>query len=360
MHDPLYGPAEREQHSILVIRALDLFIGELARRGRSPATRRTYFKQLCDFCDTLPRDFDTQSLRRSHYEYHLDRWQDSAPSTLASNVSICRSFSRYLYEFGYAERDWARDIPRPRRLRPEDVDVVSVSASDVTRMLDACSDWQELLCISTAVFLGARRAALAHVRRRDADLERGTIRFSEKGGKVISKPMPDEYVEILRAAEAAHVWPGPDAYLIPNRRPGIVRRKERSDKIIWTTVKAVAERAGVHSHVHALRAAFAVHFDEAHPDRLHALKELMGHSRIETTLIYLRRKNRARDMEAVRDLSWTSSVFSSSPLEAHTGFEPVPSEVGETVPERPHPALPGPLARKLEELRERDVCVSRR
>jgi len=36
-----------------------------------------------------------------------------------------------------------------------------------------------------------------------------------------------------------------------------------------------------------------VQFDEANPDRVIALKELMGHTRIETTLVHLRRKNKA-------------------------------------------------------------------
>ncbi len=76
--------------------------------------------------------------------------------------------------------------------------------------------------------------------------------------------------------------------------------------------------------MHAFRAAFAVQFDEAHPDQVIALKELMGHKRLETTLIYLRRKKKARAMEAVRDLSWGSSVFPEKAEEAHTGFEPVP------------------------------------
>ena len=121
---------------------------------------------------------------------------------------------------------------------------------------------------------------------------------------MIVKPLPDEYVEILRAAQSEGVWKRPDDYLIPNRRPGAVRRAERSDKVIWETVRKVAARARVTSTVHALRAAFAVQFDEANPDQLIALKELMGHERIETTLVYLRRKNRAKAMEAVRTLSW--------------------------------------------------------
>jgi hypothetical protein len=53
---------------------------------------------------------------------------------------------------------------------------------------------------------------------------------------------------------------------------------------------------------------FAVQFDDAHPDRVIVLKELMGHSRLKPTLVYLRRKDRAKDMEAVRDLSWCFRV----------------------------------------------------
>ena len=109
---------------------------------------------------------------------------------------------------------------------------------------------------------------------------------------------------MLRAAEAAGIWKSRNDYLIPNRRPGAVRRPERSDKVIWETVKKVARRVDVNAHAHALRAAFAVQFDEANPDQLIALKELMGHARIETTLVYLRRKDRAKAMEAVRGLSW--------------------------------------------------------
>ena len=48
--------------------------------------------------------------------------------------------------------------------------------------------------------LGPRRRAAAQVRQRDVDLKRGTMRFQEKGGKIVVKPMPDELVAILSAA----------------------------------------------------------------------------------------------------------------------------------------------------------------
>jgi integrase len=107
--------------------------------------------------------------------------------------------------------------------------------------------------------------------------------------------------------------------LIPNRRPGAVKRAERSDRVIWETVKKLAARAGVVAHLHALRAAFAVQFDEANLAQVAALKELLGHPRTDQTLVYLRRKNKAKAMEVVRDLSWGGAghyVFPPSEMAA--------------------------------------------
>jgi hypothetical protein len=46
----------------------------------------------------------------------------------------------------------------------------------------------------------------------------------------------------------------PRDYVIPNRLPA--KNPERSHKVIYDTVKAVAERARVTTHIHPLRAAF--------------------------------------------------------------------------------------------------------
>ena len=320
--------------------AIDLYLGELARRGRRPRTLDAYRRKLNALADSV-RDAYVDEISLQEYETFLNRWVTAAPSTLASGVSLVKGFSEFLWERGYTDEHVACRLKRPRRLRAEELDVVTVEPEDVRLMLDSCETWQEFLCLATAIYLGARRRALANVRRRDVDLDRGTIRFVEKGRKVLTKPLPDEYAGILRAAEGAGIWKSSEDYLIPNRRPGAVKRSERSDKVIWETVKKVARRAGVESHVHALRAAFAVQFDEANPDQLIALKELMGHSRIETTLIYLRRKDKAKAMETVRGLSWGGAghfVFPPSEEaasrkaalsrgfggEAHTGFEPVP------------------------------------
>ena len=91
----------------------------------------------------------------------------------------------------------------------------------------------------------------------------------------------------------------------------LVRRAERSSKVIWETVRRVAERAGVRGHVHAIRAAFAVHYLETHPGDLEALQALMGHTRSDTTQVYLRKLNRTKAMERVRDLEWGTPSYPS-------------------------------------------------
>jgi integrase len=88
-------------------------------------------------------------------------------------------------------------------------------------MFFACQDWQEFLTIAVLAYLGPRRRAAAQLRQRDVDLKCGTVRFQEKGGKVVVKPIPDELIAILRAAwKSSDVPVGPDEYVIPNRRPG--------------------------------------------------------------------------------------------------------------------------------------------
>jgi site-specific recombinase XerD len=120
--------------------------------------------------------------------------------------------------------------------------------------------------------------------------------------------------------ESGEVACGPNDYVIPNRRPGGVRRAERSDKVIWDTVRKVAARVGIKATTHALRRAFAVAFLESHPGALESLQALMNHSRIDTTQVYLRSLNTSKAMEAVRDLSW-SSGFVADGGKAHTGHE---------------------------------------
>jgi integrase/recombinase XerD len=353
--------------------AIDAYLDDLSLQRKSENTRRKYRDVLWKFAEhTHPLDCD--QLTEAHCRAFLRRWANSSASTLALHVSILTGFFAFLVEQTVIGESPMVNVRRPPRKKPEDIEVVTVSSADVERMFAACQEWDEILCLTLIAYLGPRRGATAKLRRHHLDLDGGYVRFEEKGSKVIVKPIPHELWAVLREAEEAGVWIGPNDYVIPNRRPP--KNKERSDKVIYRIVKDVAARARVRSHVHALRAAFAVAYLETVPDAtLKGLRDLLGHERYETTEVYLRRLNKQKGMESVRGLSWGSLsergartensmgtpisssrprsesdfVFPSSPHVPPTGFEPV----------FPPSALPAVLERKLAELKGERATTKR-
>jgi integrase len=317
-------------------RAVDLWLGELARGNRSPGTRDSYRRQLWKLIGQLERtrpDVDAREVTPNDCREFLDAWLGKAPSTVCTVHSALNGLFSWLYMEGEIETNPMLRIKRPRRPKPGEAEVVIVTVGDVERIFGAAATWQEFLCVSVLAYTGARRNAASRLRWRDMDLVEGRMRLREKGGKVSDIPIPHELLTILRAAvESDEVPCSPDDYVIPNRRSASVRRAERTNKIVYETVVTVAQRAGVRATAHALRRAFAVAFLESHPGAIESLQALMNHSRVDTTQVYLRALNRSKAMEAVRDLSWsTPTEFAYQASEAaqfqgkaHTGFEPVP------------------------------------
>jgi integrase len=303
-------------------RALDRFIDDMARRNCAERSRDDYFLCLCRLFLFVPRDPTVSDVTPEAVRECLDTWAARKPNTRYRADAIFRSFSRWLYEQELLDRNPMERIPRPARQSADELDVTTVSEREVMLMFDACETPQELICLAVVAYLGPRRGAAARLRLRDVDLDRGAMRFYEKGNKVIWKPMPSELVLLLCAAlEAGVVDDERDAYVIPMQRRQ--RRKgDRDDRVIYRLIKRIGKRADVEVHVHALRAAFAVKYLESNPGRLLELKELMGHRKIETTQIYLRRLDRHRAMETVRSLSW-GSPFSAFAEKAPSGLEPL-------------------------------------
>ncbi|MET0939259.1 MAG: tyrosine-type recombinase/integrase [Gaiellaceae bacterium] len=212
--------------------------------------------------------------------------------------------------------------------------MTSVDVADVPRLFAAAETWPERLALAILVYMGPRRRAVARLRLSDYDRLHGRLRFREKGGKVVWKPVPDELRSLLEAAITAGAITD---YLVPPE--GYLQRKDdRDDRVIWRIVKRVAARAGIEAHVHALRAAFAVYSLERFPGDVEALKELLGHRSIATTQVYLRKLDRDTAMERVRGLSWSVAEtgesenaecaqtagerFASSSAVGAGGFEP--------------------------------------
>jgi integrase len=281
-------------------RAVDLYIADLARKGKSPATLRTYESRLVPMCGdrSVVEPGDASEITANDCRLYLDRWRNHAAGTRYHSWAVLSGFFKFLYRAEVIARNPMERVEPPKRLSPEELDVVTVTGSDVRRLFNVCETWGELLCLSTLAYLGPRLGAVSKLRWSDVDLERGTILFREKGSKSIRKPIPLEFAGLLRAARlSGEVDCERDDYVVPMQRKQR-HGNERDDRVIWRYVRQLGERAGVRATPHSLRAAFAVLFLETHPGELEALQRLLGHRKPETTQIYLRRMDKREGDEA--------------------------------------------------------------
>ena len=157
-------------------RAIDRWMGELARGGRTPATRFAYERYLFKFTAQVERsrpDADVREVTVDDCRAFLDRWIDKSPSTVASIHSALNGLFSWLYLEEEIEANPMVRVERPRRLRPEDVEVVTVSPADVEKMLAGTEGWQEFLCLSVLAYTGIRRDSASRLRWKDVDLDRG-------------------------------------------------------------------------------------------------------------------------------------------------------------------------------------------
>ena len=86
---------------------------------------------------------------------------------------------KWLYLEGEVDANPMLRVARPRRVRPEDVSVVTVTRAEVERMLAGTKGWQEFLCLTILAYTGVRRDAASRLslegrrsRRRHGDIPR--------------------------------------------------------------------------------------------------------------------------------------------------------------------------------------------
>lgn len=304
--------------------AADRYLGELTRQGKAATTLHRYQTYLHELADMYPH-VDVEDLTPEMWRKWLDRicvgknGRHLDRDTISQRVAIAKRFSSWLRQEEIIEKDPLERVQPPKRKNPVENDqVVWVSDTEARRMLavaeadiqlkrDPADKYRKMLCLGVLSYTGGRRGAVSELRIGDYDAlgdPYPTLTFREKGGKIIKKPVPTKLADLIREASLAGVWGDPGDYLIPGL--SAARTPNRDARIIYRLVKEIAADAKVEAHVHAMRAAFACFFDEQNPGQVLALKDLLGHSSLETTLIYLRRRNRQKGMATVVNLDWGS------------------------------------------------------
>jgi len=164
-----------------------------------------------------------------------------------------------------------------------------LSTMEVTNLINAATNIKQRTMLVLAYGSGLRSSEVAHLKIEDVDSDRMQIHIRNgKGGK-------DRYVVLsqIMLNELRNYWRKSRSKIKSNWLfPGQAPEKPITTASVAAAFNKAKERTGITKNggVHSLRHAFATHSLEAGED-LYTIKQLLGHSCIESTARYLRLTN---------------------------------------------------------------------
>jgi integrase/recombinase XerD len=253
---------------------------ELQRRNYSHRTARTYVRIVRDFAEYFhqpPDKLGPEQIRQ--YQAHLFQAKKLAPATVSQYVSALRFFFvKTLRRHFLAEYI---PFPKSRRRLP-----TVLSPDEVTRLIDAAGNLYHRALLMTLYSTAVRRAELCWLKVQDIDSQRMMIRINQgKGGRDREVPLSPKLLQTLRVYFR---WMRPTTFLFPGTVKGLRADVPITPNVVWLACRKAAQRAGITKRLspHSLRHSCASHLLEAGAD-LRTIQVLLGHSRLEHTLIYL-------------------------------------------------------------------------
>jgi integrase/recombinase XerD len=253
---------------------------ELQRRNYSHRTAKTYVRIVREFATYFhqpPDKLGPEQIRQ--YQAHLFQAKKLAPATVSQYVSALR----FLFVKTLRRHFLAEYIPFPKsRKRLPTV----LSPEEVTRLIDAACNLYHRTLLMTLYSTAARRAELCQLKVQDIDSQRMMIRINQgKGGRDREVPLSPKLLETLRVYFR---WMRPTTFLFPGTVKGVRADVPITPNVVWLACRQAAQRAGITKRLspHSLRHSCASHLLEAGAD-LRTIQVLLGHSRLEHTLIYL-------------------------------------------------------------------------
>lgn len=265
-----------------------------AERGYSVHTTKSYRSDLrlfCDFAAGGSEALDAEAVSTELVRAWVVSMKGSglAGVTIARRLHALRALWRYLQETGAVAHDPVRRVSTPKReqrvpryLRVEELRAL-LDAAQRNRIVALA--FRDYAILAVLAYTGIRKGELLGLRLEDVDLARGHITVRGKGAKWRVVPLADEaragvsdWLE-FRTSDCEH------DYLFTTARGNRIHpsRLQR----IW---RAVLERSGVRRtgvSMHTLRHSAATLLLQSGACDIVQLQQLLGHSRLDTTAVYL-------------------------------------------------------------------------
>lgn len=278
----------------LVAHAYGEFVSYLElERGYTPATIQAYRSDGRVFMTFLEQNGHEQHVDEvKHYTTRQYiawlRKRGLRSTSIARRLNSLRSFWKFVRDNEHTDRDPFLRISIPKR--PGKLSVY-LTAQECQRLLQAAEcqrsifqAFRDRAVLSVLIFTGIRRSELLDLKTTSVDLGAAMLRVTEgKGKKDRLLPLPERAVDAL--ADWLELRPECNhEYLFTH--PNGTRL---SRKALAGIVKRAVKRAGIegkHVTLHTVRHTFACLMLQSGCD-LFSLSRFLGHTRLDTTAIYL-------------------------------------------------------------------------
>lgn len=219
-------------------------------------------------------------------------------ATVSRNVASIRSFFNFLLNRGIVSSNPTESIkpPKVEKKAPE-----TLSIEEVTLLLDqpvgeSNKEIRDKAMLELLYATGMRVTELISIKYQDVDMSMNFVQCVDNGKSRIipfenaAKNALTKYMINVRPAMC-----GDSEYLFTN-----CKGEQMTRQGFWKIIKLYANRAGIDKDItpHMIRHSFAMHMVNNGAD-LRALQEMLGHSDISTTQVYL--KGRRSKLKEVYD-----------------------------------------------------------
>lgn len=236
---------------------------------------------------TNVKDVNTTIVRS--YVLYMEN-DNMSSATVSRSIASIRSFFMYLLENGKINGNPTEGIkpPKVEKKAPETLSIEEVNLLLEQPSGDTPKEIRDKAMLELLYATGLRVSELISLKVSDVNLSLSYIECHDRTKSRIipienaAKHALDRYITDVRPSMC-----GDSEYLFTN-----VKGDEMSRQGFWKIIKAYAKKAGINKDItpHMIRHSFASHMVNNGAD-LVSLQEMLGHSDISTTQIYLKGKS---------------------------------------------------------------------